>query len=133
MGDGAVMYSASGFWTQARYGLPILTIVWNNHNYQMVRLGFSRYQGNMERTGQYPGMYLGDPDINYVKLAESQGLGAEKVERPADLKAALKRGIEATRAGTPYLIDVEVARYGGGAESTWHQKFNLAEKRTKKV
>ena len=78
-------------------------------------------------------MYLGDPDINYVKLAESQGLGAEKVDRPADLKAALTRGIEATRAGTPYLIDVDVARYGGGADSTWHQKFNLAEQRTKKA
>lgn len=133
IGDGAVMYSSSGFWTQARYGIPVLTIVWNNHNYQMVRLGFSRYQGNMEKTGHYPGMYLGDPAIDYVKLAESQGAGAERVEHSADLEKALKRGIEATRAGTPYLIDVEVARYGGGADSTWHQKFNLAATRTKRV
>jgi acetolactate synthase I/II/III large subunit len=32
LGDGAVMYSASGFWTMARSGLPILTLVWNNLN-----------------------------------------------------------------------------------------------------
>ena len=133
IGDGAVMYSSSGFWTQARYGIPVLTVVCNNHNYQMVRLGFSRYQGNMAETGRYPGMYLGDPEIDYVQLAQSQGVGGEKVERSADLEAALKRGIEATRAGEPYLLDVEVARYGGGAESTWYQKFNLAEKRTKKA
>ena len=31
------MYSASGFWTQARYNIPVLTVVWNNHNYQTVR------------------------------------------------------------------------------------------------
>lgn len=42
-------------------------------------------------------------------------------------------GIEATRAGTPHLIDVDIARYGGGAESTWHQEFNLAEERTRRV
>ena len=30
IGDGSVMYSASGFWTQARYGIPVLTVVWNN-------------------------------------------------------------------------------------------------------
>lgn len=32
IGDGAVMYGASAFWTQARYGIPVLNVVWNNHN-----------------------------------------------------------------------------------------------------
>ena len=133
IGDGSVMYSAAGFWTQARYGVPVLTVVWNNHHYQIVRNFFDRYQGKMARAGRYAGIYLGAPDIDFAQLAKSQGLSAERVESGADLKAALKRGIEATRAGTPHLIDVEVARYGGGAESTWHQEFNLAEERTRRV
>ncbi|MFQ5789514.1 MAG: thiamine pyrophosphate-binding protein [Acidobacteriota bacterium] len=133
IGDGAVMYSASGFWSQARYGIPVLTVVWNNHNYQMVRFAFDRYKGKMAKSAHYPGMYLGDPDIDFVQLARSQGLAAERVERGADLEAALKRGVAATRAGTPYLLDVEIARYGGGAESTWHQKFNLAAERKRNV
>jgi thiamine pyrophosphate-dependent acetolactate synthase large subunit-like protein len=87
----------------------------------------------MAETGHYVGMYLGDPDIDFVQLAKSQGLSAERVERAADLEGAIRRGKEATRAGTPHLIDVEVSRYDGGAESTWHQKFNLAEERTRKV
>ena len=74
IGDGSVMYSASGFQTQARYGIPVLTIVWNNRNYQTVRTSFDRYQGKMAETGQYIGVYLGDPDIDFVKLAESQGV-----------------------------------------------------------
>ncbi len=133
IGDGAVMYSSSGFWTQARYSIPVLTIVWNNRNYQMVRHAFHRYGGRMAASGHYPGMYLGEPDIDYVGLARSQGIEAARVETPAELEVKLARAIEATRQGTPYLLDVPVARYGGGAGSTWYQKFNLAEERRRKV
>lgn len=133
IGDGALMYSSSGFWTQARYAIPVLTVVWNNHNYQVVRHAFYRYQGKMAKTGHYPGMYLGDPDIDFVGLAKSQGISGERVDRGADLPAALKRGLDATRTGESYLIDVNVARYGGGSDSTWYQKFNLASERTRNV
>jgi benzoylformate decarboxylase len=125
IGDGAVMYSASGFWTQARYGIPVLTVIWNNHNYQAVRLGFHRYGGKMAGSGHFAGMYLGDPDIDFVKLAESQGVKGEKVGTAGDLQAALKRGMQATRDGNPYVIDAQISRIGGGAESTWHEGFKL--------
>jgi benzoylformate decarboxylase len=133
IGDGSVMYSASGFWTQARYGIPVLTVVWNNHNYQTVRLAYHSYKGRMASSGHYAGMYLGDPDIDFVKLAESQGVKGEKVVDGADLEAALKRGIAATRDGKPYLVEVGISRLGGGADSTWHESFNLAEKRKRRV
>jgi len=128
IGDGAVMYSASGFWSQVRYGIPVLTVVWNNHNYQAVRLGFNRYGGKMAATGQYAGMYLGDPEIDFVKLAESQGVKGEKVGTAADLDAALKRGIQAARNGNPYLVEAVISRIGGGAESAWHEGFKLTQR-----
>ncbi len=133
IGDGSVMYSASGFWTQARYGVPVLTVVWNNHNYQTVRLAYANYKGRMASTGHYMGMYLGDPEIDFVRLAESQGLKGERVTKGSEIEGALKRGIAATRDGKPYLVEVEVSRYGGGAESTWHGSYNLAAQRKKKV
>jgi thiamine pyrophosphate-dependent acetolactate synthase large subunit-like protein len=133
IGDGAVMYSASGFWTMVRYGVPVLTVVWNNYNYQAVRNVFERYNKRMLGTGQYHGMYLGDPEIDFVKLAESQGVRGEKVTAAGDIKAALRRGIQATRNGDPYLVEVVVSRLGPGADSTWHQKFSLAAERKKKV
>lgn len=126
IGDGSVMYSSSGFWTQARYGVPVLTVVWNNRNYQTVRHAYHRYKGKMAESDHYTGMYLGDPDIDFVKLAESQGVSGEHVNSGADLDAAFQRGRRAIREGRPYVLDVHVARYGGGAESTWHQKFSLA-------
>jgi benzoylformate decarboxylase len=133
IGDGAVMYSAAGLWSLARYGVPVLVVVSNNKYYQTVRGAFAGYNGRMTSTGKYHGLYLGDPDIDFVKLAESQGVKAERVTASADLEAALKRGVQATRDGKPYLLDVHVSRTGRGADSNWHQTFNLAATRTAKV
>jgi benzoylformate decarboxylase len=133
IGDGSVMYSASGFWSQARYHIPVLTVVYNNKNYQTVRHAYHSYKGKMTNAGKYVGMYLGDPDIDFVKLAESQGVKGEKVGAGQDLADAVKRGTQATRDGNPYLIEVATARYGGGAESTWHDGFHLAAKRKRMV
>jgi benzoylformate decarboxylase len=133
IGDGSVMYSAAGFWTMARYGVPVLTVVWNNHNYQTVRNAYVRYGKRMAATGHYHGLYLGDPEIDFVKLAESQGVRGEKVTEPGGIQAALKRGVKATRDGNPYLVEIVISRVGGGADSTWHQKFNLAAQRKRMV
>lgn len=133
IGDGSVMYSAAGFWTMARYAVPVLTIVWNNQNYETVRTAYARYHGTMARTGHYAGMYLGDPDINFVQLAASQGVTGQRADTPDELRAALARGIAATRAGEPYLIDVRIARTGPGAESNWHEGFSLAARRQRNV
>jgi thiamine pyrophosphate-dependent acetolactate synthase large subunit-like protein len=128
IGDGAVMYSSSGFWTQARYGIPVLTVIWNNKNYQTVRRGFHRYGGNMAKTGHYAGMYLGDPDIDFVQLAASQGVKGEKAKDQGEFRAALKRGIQATKDGNPYVVEVMIRRIDEGADSTWHEGFKLSEK-----
>jgi thiamine pyrophosphate-dependent acetolactate synthase large subunit-like protein len=87
----------------------------------------------MAASGHYAGMYLGDPDIDFAELAESQGVAGEKVQDGGSLEAALKRGIAATRGGKPYLVEVAISRLGAGADSTWHEKFNLASKRTRNV
>ncbi|MBI4904690.1 MAG: thiamine pyrophosphate-binding protein [Acidobacteria bacterium] len=133
IGDGSVMYSASGLWTQARYGIPVITVVYNNKNYQTVRHAYYAYQGKMTTTDKYVGMYLGDPDIDFVKLADSQGVKGEKVGTGADLESAVKRARKATQDGKPYLIEVATARYGGGAASTWHEGFQLSAKRKRNV
>jgi thiamine pyrophosphate-dependent acetolactate synthase large subunit-like protein len=133
IGDGSLMYSASGFWTQARYGIPVLTVVWNNRNYQTVRLGFDRYGGRMAETGHYHGMYLGDPDIDYVGLAASQGVGGIRVNSVSELEGALRKGVQTTLDGKPFLIDVSISRIGGGADSTWHRDFKLTDQRKMKA
>lgn len=125
IGDGGVMYSSSGFWTMARYGLPILTIVWNNMNYQTVRTNFAAWGGNMKAQNKYPETFLGEPAIDFVMLAKAQGIDGEHVHEPGELDAALLRGKVAQAAGAPYLIDVQITNTGAGADSDWHQKIAM--------
>ena len=103
IGDGSVMYSAAGFWPQARYEVPVLTVVYNNRNYQTVRNAYYRYNGKMRKADCYTGMYLGNPNIDFVQLAQSQGIEGVRVERSGDLRKALQRGIAATRRGKKAL------------------------------
>ena len=128
LGDGALTYSASGFWTMARYKAPILTIVSNNETYQIVRHNWANQMpdSKMVRDGKYPGLFLGDPATDYVGLAKSQGVDGEAVTTVKDLEPALRRGLDVvTRQRRPYLLDVTVAREGVGADATWYDDWEM--------
>jgi benzoylformate decarboxylase len=128
LGDGALTYSASGFWTMARYRTPILTIVSNNETYQIVRHNWANQMPDtkMVRDGKYPGLFLGDPATDYVALARAQGVEGEAVTTVKDLEPALRRGLDiVTRQRHPYLLDVTVAREGVGADATWYDDWEM--------
>ena len=128
LGDGALGYSASGFWSMARYNTAILTIVSNNESYQIVRHNWAKEMpdAKMIREGKYPGLWLSAPPVDYVALARSQGVDGEAVTTVKDLEPALRRGMDKiTRENRPYLIEVAVAREGIGADSTWYQDWQL--------
>jgi len=90
-----------------------------------VRTNFDTFGGEMAKQQKYPEVYLGDPEIDFVMLAKSQGIEGCRVTEPNDMEAALRRGVDATTAGEPYVLDVRVATIGAGADSTWHQRFKL--------
>jgi benzoylformate decarboxylase len=128
LGDGALTYSAAGFWTMARYNTAVLTVVSNNESYQVVRHNWYKDMpdAKMFREDRYPGLWLSDPPVDYVALARSQGVEGECVKTVKELEPALRRGIDiTTRGNRPYLVEVAVAREGIGAESTWHQDWQL--------
>lgn len=125
IGDGGVMYSASGFWTMARYSLPILTVVWNNMQYQTVRTNFASWGGSMKEQNRYPETFLGDPAIDFVMLAKAQGIDGMHVHEPRELEAALQRGRDAQAAGEPFVLDVHIANVGAGADQSWYMPYAL--------
>src|SRR5881397_3415437 len=128
LGDGALTYSAAGFWTMARYNTAILTVISNNETYQVVRTNWAREvpDSKMVHTGKYPGLYLDAPATDYAALARSQGVEGETVKTLKELEPALRRGVErTTRENKPYVIDVKVAREGVGADSTWYQDWKM--------
>jgi thiamine pyrophosphate-dependent acetolactate synthase large subunit-like protein len=128
LGDGALGYSAMGFWTIARYNAAMLIVVSNNESYQIVRHNWARQMpdSKMVREGKYPGLMLGSPMVDYVGLARSQGVEGEAVTKVKDLETALRRGLDrVTRENRPYLLDVSVAREGVGADATWDQEWEV--------
>ncbi len=98
LGDGAYLFSnpTVGHWTAEKHGLPILIIIFNNSRYGAVRNAtLSMFKEGA--SGENDGRTLADldPAPPYEVLAKAQGAHAERVERPADLPAALLRARDA--------------------------------------
>lgn len=125
-GDGSFQFGIQGLWSAARYEIPVLFVVFNNVNYQSNRLGLVRHGGRALATGRYIGTYLGDPEVDHVRVASGYGVEGESVAHPAGLAAALGRALDAVRSGRPYVLDVRIARRFPGADVPWHEKFSVA-------
>jgi thiamine pyrophosphate-dependent acetolactate synthase large subunit-like protein len=94
------MYAIQGLWTAAQLGLPISFIIINNNRYEAL-LSFCRHFGMNKAVGtELPG-------IDFVGLAEAQGIGAERVENAETLDAALRRSLA---SAAPSLVEVMVAQ-----------------------
>jgi benzoylformate decarboxylase len=126
-GDGALNFGSQALWSAVRYEVPIGVIVFNNGQYQANRQNQNRYRGRMLDTGKYIGVNLGHPDVSYVKMAETYGMQGERVERPGDLAAALRRCQRAMHDGRPYLLDVKIENWGAGSDSDWFDFFSIAK------
>ncbi len=52
-----------------------------------------------------------DPPIDYAKEAQAAGAYGENVRDPSEIEAALRRGLQSIRSGTPAVIAVWLPRY----------------------
>jgi acetolactate synthase-1/2/3 large subunit len=99
-GDGGFMFGVQELATAVQFNIGVVTLVFNNNAYGNVRRDqIQRFDGRVVASD------LVNPD--FVKLAESFGVGAARVTSPATFRAALEKGLA---HGGPYLIDVEVPR-----------------------
>jgi benzoylformate decarboxylase len=105
IGDGSVMYSPQALWTAARYRLPITYVVPNNASYAILKAGMLGLGLPSAKAGKYPGMDLVDPEIDYVALARSLGVRAERIAKPADLREGLAGALA---HDGPSLVDVAI-------------------------
>jgi thiamine pyrophosphate-dependent acetolactate synthase large subunit-like protein len=134
VGDGAFLFAGpQPLWSYARYKAPVTIIVCNNRSYNNERNRIWNIGGRQFQSGRDLTCYLGDPDIDYAKVASGFGVEGETVTEPGQLQAALGRAKRATEDGRPYLLDVHIERNGIGATSTWYPPYSIADLRTRKV
>jgi acetolactate synthase-1/2/3 large subunit len=112
IGDGAFHYNpvVGSFGAAQEHGLPILVVLFNNGGYLSQKRDVSNYypQGTAAKAGRVIGTPIA-PGVNYAKLAEAYGGYGEKVEKPADVAAAIQRGLEAVGKGQLALLDMTLA------------------------
>ena len=99
-GDGGFMFGVQELATAVQFNIGVVTLVFNNNSYGNVRRDQrERFEGRVVASD------LVNPD--FVKLAQSFGVGAARVTSPEVFRPALEKALA---HGRPYLIDIEVPK-----------------------
>ncbi len=109
LGDGSAMYGIQGLWTAARYRLPVTFVITNNREYRILKDCAQVLKLPASLGDRFEGLDLDVPEIDYVALARSLGVQADRVDTPE----ALSDAVAASLAGDePRVIEVPVRRPG---------------------
>jgi acetolactate synthase-1/2/3 large subunit len=112
-GDGGVYYHLAELETAARYGINLVLVVNNNGALNQEIPHFDKaYGGDPDERGRE---MWGFSSVSFAKIAESMGCRGIRVEKPAELAAALKEGLAAKG---PVVIDA-VTDHRAFAQKTW--------------
>jgi acetolactate synthase-1/2/3 large subunit len=100
--DGSAMYTLQALWTQAREGLDVTTVIFNNRSYAILNLELSRVGAESSGPKALDMLDLSRPDLDFAALAQGMGVPAARATTADELVTALERGL----AGPgPYLVD----------------------------
>jgi acetolactate synthase I/II/III large subunit len=108
LGDGAYMFAnpTACHYVAQMQNLPVLTVIYNNALYGAVRRAtLEMYDKGV--AAEADGRLLADlPAPSFEKIVAAHDGHGEKVDRPADLPAALQRAAAAVRGGQQALVNV---------------------------
>jgi acetolactate synthase-1/2/3 large subunit len=109
VGDGSYMFGnpVPYHYVARAEGLPTLTVVANNQSWLAVRQStLDVFPDGHAAKANVMALTELKPAPDYEKVIETCGGRGERVEGPGDLVPALRRGLEAVRAGTPVTLNV---------------------------
>jgi acetolactate synthase-1/2/3 large subunit len=99
-GDGAFWYHLCEIETAVRWNIPTVTVINNNSVLGQSQLGIRRaYRGGPGRVEQ---QYRFN-DTDFARLARDLGAVGIRVEKPGDIRGALRQALE---SGRPAVVDV---------------------------
>jgi len=107
LGEGAATYGIQGLWSAARYKVPVVFVICNNAQYQILKIGARGLNLPRANEGKFEGLDLVGPEIDYVGLAKSFGVEAMRISEPDELANAVTASFQ---RDTPTLIDVPISR-----------------------
>jgi thiamine pyrophosphate-dependent acetolactate synthase large subunit-like protein len=100
----------------------------NNHSYNESRARNMNNGGPLFEAGKDYNGYLGDPEVDFAKIAEAYSLRGEKVRTASELAPALQRSLRSMRDGKAVLLDIEVEGDGPDlGQGNWYQRYSIAD------
>jgi acetolactate synthase-1/2/3 large subunit len=100
-GDAAIGFTGMDFETAVRERIPILSILLNNFS---MAIELPIMKAAQEKYGSC------DISGDYAAFARALGGYGERVTEPGEVAAAIRRGVEQTRDGTPVLLEFITAK-----------------------
>jgi benzoylformate decarboxylase len=82
-------------------------VILNNKSYRILKQRVQALRGHAAQVGSYVGMELLDPAIDFVGLARSLGIAAERAKTVHEATDLIAKGVSGNGA---MLIDVEMDR-----------------------
>jgi benzoylformate decarboxylase len=107
VGDGSAMYTCQALWTAAHEHIAAVFVILNNSSYRILKQRLVAQRGLAAQVDRFVGMELTDPAIDYVGLARSLGVAAERAKTVHDATDLIAKGL---KSDAPLLIDVPVDR-----------------------
>jgi benzoylformate decarboxylase len=104
-GDGSAMYTCQALWTAAHDNVAVAFVILNNRSYRILKQRLHALRGHAAQRDLYVGMELTDPPIDFVALARSMGVPAERARTVAEGTDLLG---QALASGGPMLIEIEL-------------------------
>jgi acetolactate synthase I/II/III large subunit len=103
--DGSGMYTLQTLWTMAHENLNIITVVFANHVYEILKREFSSLGMGNPGPRALNLMEIGHPELNWTLMAEGMGVPGIRVTSLDVFVRALKEGFE---CDGPLLIEIDL-------------------------
>lgn len=103
--DGSALYTIQALWTQAREGLDVTTVIYNNRSYSILNLELGRVGAEGGGAKAQSMLDLSRPDIDFVAIAEGFGVSATRPDTAEEFTVALER---AFAEPGPHLIEAVI-------------------------
>ena len=107
--DGSGMYTLQALWTQAREGLNVTNVIFDNGSYAILNIELARVGAEAGGPIARSMLEIGRPGIDFVALSEGMGVPATRAMTAEEFTKALRGAFE---EDGPHLIQAVLPRGG---------------------
>jgi acetolactate synthase-1/2/3 large subunit len=91
--DGSALYTIQSWWTMAREGLDVTTVILNNHSYAVLNMELDRVGAESPGPRARDMLDLTRPDLDFVQIARGFGMSAARAETAEEFNQELARSL----------------------------------------